>query len=301
MSFVLQDSAKGAFYAIAATLFWAGNLVLARAYITEIPPVALAVFRWLVALLILTPVHFPAFWRQRRLLWRCRVYLTACAFLAVTLFNTLLYVASETVPAFGLALISTSLPVFILMISLFWLRDALRVNEVLGVFISLSGIVTLITDGDWQALSRLQADPGYAWMIVATLSFALYSIMLRNKPAELGGWLFLYSTFFIGFIMLLPFYLWEREFAPPVAITADFIVVVLYLGLFASIGSFYAWNQAVLLMGPKRTAPFYYLIAVFAGIGGWIFLDEAIGWLHLLCMGLIVSGIFIANLDRRST
>ena len=293
-------SAKGAFFAIAATLFWAGNLVIARVYTAQASPVGLAFYRWWVALAILTPICFSSFWKNRRILWQFRGYLILCSLLAVTLFTLFLYIASETVPAVELALISTSLPAFILLISVVWLGDAVRLNQVLGILLAIMGIVTLITEGDWQVLTALQAKAGYAWMIGATMLFAVYSVILRNRPGELNGWLFLYSTVTLGFLFLLPCYLWELVRSPALVITPEFIAAIVYLGLFASIGSYYCWNQAVHLIGPIRTAPFYYLIVAFSGVGGWLFLNEPMGWLHLLCMGLIVSGIFVANLGKDS-
>ena len=50
-----------------ASLFWAGNSLVARAFVTEIPPFSLAFWRWSVALLILLPLVGPSLWRERAL------------------------------------------------------------------------------------------------------------------------------------------------------------------------------------------------------------------------------------------
>ena len=48
-----------------ASLFWAGNSLVARAFVAQIPPFSLAFWRWSVALLILLPLVGPSLWRER--------------------------------------------------------------------------------------------------------------------------------------------------------------------------------------------------------------------------------------------
>ena len=56
-----------------AVLFWAGHWVFARALRFDAPPVAIAFWRWAVALVILTPIAYPhvrAQWRTIVASWR---------------------------------------------------------------------------------------------------------------------------------------------------------------------------------------------------------------------------------------
>ena len=68
-----------------AVLFWAGNWVIARALRFDAPPVALAFWRWSVALVILSPFAYAHVRRQWHLIagsWRvlCLLGLLATVF-----------------------------------------------------------------------------------------------------------------------------------------------------------------------------------------------------------------------------
>ena len=49
-------------------LFWAGNAVVAKSVVGEIPPLSMSFWRWVIALTILLPFGLPGVWRQRRVI-----------------------------------------------------------------------------------------------------------------------------------------------------------------------------------------------------------------------------------------
>jgi drug/metabolite transporter (DMT)-like permease len=191
------------------------------------------------------------------------------------------------------------MPVFMLIISHLWLKESFSLQNTLGVTVAMSGILLLVTGGDWGRLLQVEGQTGNYWMLVATISFAVYSVMLKLKPREISGLSYLYSSFLVGLILLAPFYLGEHFYVKQVPFNWMTFSAFLYVGLFSSILSFFLWNQAVYVLGPSGAAPLYYLVAVFSAIGAWIFLDEPIGFIHLVSMGLIVAGIFISNNRKR--
>ena len=77
---------------ILTTLFWAGNLVVGRAFHEDIPPVGLAFWRWLVVLALISPVYLPQLrtcWPVIRRSWKIMVVLSI---LGVFNFTVLAYV-----------------------------------------------------------------------------------------------------------------------------------------------------------------------------------------------------------------
>jgi drug/metabolite transporter (DMT)-like permease len=72
-------------------LFWAGNAIVARAARELIPPVALAFWRWTIALAIILPFAWRHLRRDAPVIrgsWRMQLVLGA---LGIGVFNTLLY------------------------------------------------------------------------------------------------------------------------------------------------------------------------------------------------------------------
>ena len=136
-------------------------------------------------------------------------------------------------------------------------------------------------------------------MLMGAIIFAIYSILILKKPPQLGILAFQLSTFILGLIFLLPFLAWEYAVVGPSAYEADAIYSILYLGVFASLFSFVLWNQSILLIGVSKTGMVYYTLPIFSGVMAWYFLGEDIGLLHLGSGVLIVSGIFMANHQKK--
>jgi drug/metabolite transporter (DMT)-like permease len=54
------------------------------------------------------------------------------------------------------------------------------------------------------------------------------------------------------------------------------------------------------MIGVSKAGMVYYTLPIFSGLMAWYFLDEDIGLLHLASGVLIVSGIVMANHEKRA-
>lgn len=284
-----------------ATIFWSGNFTVARGLIDNIPPISLAYWRWLVAVIVLAPLAIKPLVSDWPIIKNNILYICITSILGVSLFNTLIYIASHTTTAINLSLIAITFPVFIILLSRILYHELLSVNKGVGVFLVTLGIVTLITKGDVSALKNIDFAKGDLWMLLAAITFAIYSLMLKKKPKELGTRSFQLITFSIGLLFLTPFYIWEST-------TTDFkihtisnttLYSILYIGLFASLASYILWGKAVEIIGPTKSSMIYYSLPIFSGILSYLFLGEAIENIHLLSMFLIAVGIFVAVYEKK--
>ncbi|HDQ74120.1 MAG TPA: DMT family transporter [Chloroflexi bacterium] len=281
--------------ALAATAIWAGNFVVARGIHEAIPPAALAFWRWAVATVALAPFALRptiAAWPVIRRHWR---YLTVTALVGVTLFNTLIYVAGHTTEAINLSLIAASSPVFVILLARFLYGDLITPPKAIGTVVALGGVTLLITAGSLDRLLRLTFAIGDLWMLLAALAFAGYSTLVKHKPEAMDTRVFLMSTFTLGVLFLIPLYWGERRLGYVIHLTPVTTLAVLYVGIGASLVAFFAWNEAIVRIGPSRAALMYYLVPVFSGVASSLILGEPVGVVHVLSMALIVSGIAVAT------
>ena len=285
--------------AMAAIIFWSYNFIIARELNDTVAPVSLAFGRWLVAVLVLFPFAIKSLLSEWILVKENLAYLSITAFTGVTLFNTLLYLGGQTTGALNLALISITSPIFIVIFARIFYGELLTFYKVAGIFLVATGVIALITRGQLSSLLNLTFSIGDMWMLMGAIIFAIYSILILKKPPQLGILAFQLSTFILGLIFLLPFLAWEYAVVGPSAYEANAIYSILYLGVFASLFSFVLWNQSILLIGVSKTGMVYYTLPIFSGVMAWYFLGEDIGLLHLGSGVLIVSGIFMANHQKK--
>lgn len=282
-----------------ATLFWSGNFIVARTLHEHIPPATLAFLRWAVATVVLLPFAARHMRRDWSIIRKDLPLLLLTSLLGVTFFNSLLYKGAQSTTALNLALISTTFPVFIIVFSRIVYGEPVTPRRMLGTALAVGGVVALVTEGDVGRLASLSFKPGDIWMLLAALDFALYSMLVKRRPPELGQFAFLGFTFLAGLIMLLPIMLLEQQFAPWPQPSWPLFWAVLYVGLFASLASYFLWNRAVITVGPVKAGLVYYTLPVFSGVEAWALLGEPLTLLHLASGACIIGGIVLATYVRQ--
>lgn len=285
-----------------STLFWGGNFVLSRAVHADMPPLALAFWRWVLALVIILPFAWPQWQRHKALMKQHWKVLLALSILGVANFNTFVYIGLQTQPATnGLLLLSIG-PIVILALSRLMFKESINMVQVAGMVISLLGVGVIVTQGQpWALAQQFEQADGYGWIFAAVVSWALYSVLLRLRPAGLPGLALFALTVLIGAAALAPFYAYEHwGLQRHMAFTTVNLLSIGYVGIFASILAFMFWNRGVADLGPTRAGYMIHLIPVWGLLLATGFLGEqlmAYHWVGMLC---IFGGIWLATVRGRS-
>jgi drug/metabolite transporter (DMT)-like permease len=292
---------SGYIFAIGATAIWSGNFIIARGLSDAIPPVSLAFWRWVVAVIVFLPFASKSLVAERHILKRHIPYLCVTALLGITVFNTLIYFAGHTTSAINLSLISITFPVFIVILSRFVFGELITANKAIGIVLVVAGILFLISKGEFTQLFNISFAIGDLWMLLAAIIFAVYSILVKRKPEQLSIKALQLSTFILGLMFLFPFFVWEYVKVPPVDIKPSVIYSILYVGIFASLVAFVLWGMAIETIGPSKSGMVYYTLPLFSMVLSNLFLGEVVTAVHLFSASLIVSGIVIANYERNKS
>ena len=258
----------GTLCALGATAIWAGNYIIARSISDSILPVSLAFWRWLVAVVVLTAIAYKRIFAEWVSIKKHLGYLALTGLLGVTLFNTLVYIASHTTTALNLSLISITFPVFILILSRIFYRESLTVIKGIGIILVLTGVVVLITKGKISTLMTISFAIGDIWMLIAAVFWAFYSILLKRKPKELSAGALQLSTFVLGLAFLFPLYLWESASASPIVVQPRLVLAILYVGVVSSLLAFFLWNKSIEMMGPSKAGMIYYTSPLIQRVAG---------------------------------
>lgn len=282
-------------FALGATAIWSGNFLVARGLTDAIPPVTLAFYRWLTAVLVFAPFAVRGGVRDWPLVRQHKGYMAVTAFVGVTCFNTFIYIAGHTTSAMNLSLIAITFPVFVVAISRVLFNELLSVKRVSGMVLVLLGVVCLITRGEVARLLAIRFAAGDLWMLAAAVLFAVFSILLKQKPADISVYSFQFVLFVMGLLFLLPFFIWEQTREPGLFLNRSTLPAVLYVGVFASLCAFLLWQRAIGILGPARAGMIYYTLPLFSGFLAFLFLGERIGLVHGVSLVLILTGIFLAN------
>lgn len=279
-----------------ATVLWGGNFVIGRAISNELPPFTLSFLRWCTAFIIFLPIAWVPLKRE----WRqIRKHLPIVFFMALTgvaSFNTLIYLALHYTTSINASLMNTTTPIIIYILSFFFLKERLTRNQLLGTFISLLGVLFIISKGSIESLLQFSFNSGDLIVIVAVVCWAIYSLMVKQFSSKLPGSPTFLVSIFIGIIMLLPFFIYEMT-NPAVQVTWSIasISAIFYTGIFASIVAFVCWNTGVIRLGANKAGIYLNFIPVFATLFAVLFIGETLQLFQVFGGLFVILGVFLTT------
>lgn len=279
---------------ILATLIWAGSNVVNRMAVGAIEPAAISFYRWLLAFIVLSPVA-PQVWKHRHTVRRHWWKLAVLGVLGMALYQSLAYFAAHSVTATTMGLILGAMPLMVIVLSVLVFRVRPTLIVVTGALISFAGLLYLISAGDPLSLLRHGMGMGELLMLGATLSYAVYNILLKRWAIPLPVWVALYCQIFAGLVVLIVPFLT----APSIRLTAANIPLVAYAGLLSSAAAPGLWNLAVTRLGAERASVFMNLSPLFTALLAVALLGERLHLHHAIGGVMILAGIALAQRKAR--
>lgn len=276
-------------------LFWAGNAIVGKLASGHIPPFTLSFWRWAFALLIILPFGAASVSRQREFYRKNFRQLCLLALLSVTAYNTLQYWALNWTTAINVGVISASMPMMIILLTGITGSERASLPQLLGVLLATVGVLWVIARADLRLLLELEVNFGDALMLAAVVSWAVYSVMLRRLPPGVDPIGLLTVLIFLGLIGIGPFYGWELAAGERPVIDRQTVLIVAYVSIFASVLAYVFWNYGVRAGGANLAGFFVNLTPVFVAIMAVVFLDESLSSYHLVGIGLVFAGIYLAT------
>ena len=210
-----------------------------------------------------------------------------------------LFMIAETRIDSSLAGMLNSLtPVFTLIVGLLFHKTQIRWMQIAGLTLGLLGASGLILAGEGFSLGTINS---YAFYIVlATCFYAISINQIKAKLGHLSGIQVTSLSFlFIGPVAWIYFFITDLT---PVVASSDWPIHLLALATLAIVGTAMAMllmNTLIRHSSAVAASSVTYIIPVFAIL--WGMLDgEKISILHLLFMGLILSGVYLISRKKKN-
>lgn len=277
------------------SLFWAGNMVMGRGVRADVPPIALAFWRWAIALMLVLPLalpHLKAQWPMLRAGWKPVLFLGV---LGIGGYNTFAYLALQHTTATSATMLNSFIPVATIALAFLLLGKRLTRLEGAGVVVSMAGVLMLVSHGSVDTLLGLKMNAGDLWMLMAVVTWGLYTVGLQWRPSGVDPMLMLAALFIVGLTVLAPIYAWEIHSGRLINPTPTALAGMLYAGIAPGFLGYVFFNAGIAAVGPARGSLFIHLMPVFATILSAIFLGEHPHWYHFAGIALVFSGIFLTT------
>lgn len=294
---IRKSPIAGYLLALSATILWSTVFPLVRIFPTDISPVELSFWRWLFTFLCLLPFVLGALKTQWRLILKNWRWLAPAGILGLAAYSLLMFEAGHTTNATNMSLFAATAPISMAILSRIVFKEKFTWTQVIGLAIAVFGVLMLVLQGDFSLLTQLEFTVGDIWMLLAASLFAVYSILIRQRPEQMSqklcmagmmGFALVVLCPPMGMVAMDPFYQLPRTTA---------LLVILYIAVIPTLIGYLLWNRSVEHIGAARAGVVYYSIPLFSSIEAVYLLNEQIELSQVIGGILIIGGILLSSLN----
>lgn len=278
----------GVTLALAVTVvFWASAFAGIRAGLGAYGPGEIALFRFLVAsvvlggIAVLRKTPFPA--------PRDVPAVFLAGFLAFTVYHVALNFGEVTVGAGAASVLINTAPVFTALLAVAFLGERLAPLGWVGMAVSFSGAF-LISVGESEGFG---ISPTAFVILIAALSSSIYFVVQKPYVKEYGALAFTTYAVWAGTLLSVPFLpgLVSQALAAPPGAT----IAMVYLGIFPTAIAYVTYAYALSRLAASRAVSFLYLIPVVAYLIAWVWLGEVPTLFSVVGSCVTLCGVLIVN------
>lgn len=266
--------------------FWGISFLLIRYSGEVFPPVWVALLRSVFGVLVL----LGALRLGRHALPPARLWKPL---LLVALFNNVIpwsFFAwgEQTVSSNIAAIINATTPLFALLIGLSLRESRLRGAVLAGVLLGMGGVALTVSGGLGGGHATVQ---GIVVLLLASLGYAVATTIAKRTLAGFDPVGLATTQLGLSAVILLPVALLGAQ---PAALTSRAAVSVVVLGVVGSGLAYLLYYGLLARVSPTQVTAVTYALPVW-GLGWGALAGEPVGWLSLLGVLVVLSGLGLIN------
>jgi drug/metabolite transporter (DMT)-like permease len=271
------------------------NIAIAKGALGNIPPVALAFWRWFFVFLFVLPFVYSELKKKKHYIKTEIPSLIVLSFTGFGICGVFPYISGLTTTVTNMGIIYALSPIIIVILSSIFFQEKLKLLQLLGISISFFGVSFVIFKGELKNFINLIFTYGDLWIFVAAIGWAVFSINLINWKSQFSIFARFALMSLIGSIIIFPFYLIEEVYFIQTNFDQKFIFFVLMASIFPGVVAFTMYTKLQQLIGASLAGLTVYLMPIYASIYGMILFGEELQIFHFYGALLVLLGIFLAN------
>ena len=273
----------------------ATNIIVARGGVEYVPPISLAFWRWLTVFIILAPLFFGEILKKKTEINKEFWKLFFLGLMGCGVCGAFPFIAGMSTTMANMGIIYTSSPIFIIILSVMFFKDKINLSRIIGLFLCLIGVLTIISKGDIQLLLNFKFTSGDLWMVGAAIGWAIYSIYLLNWKSKFSLMARFTLIAFFGAISLFPFYIIEEIYYFDTIFNSNFIFWVLFAAISPGIIAFTLYTRVQKYVGASLASFTLYIFSIYSAIYGILLFDEALLSFHYFGAAFVFAGVYLAR------
>lgn len=279
---------------IIANIIWGATSPIFKWALEDVTPFTLAFFRFFLASIILLP-----FLSNHNLFIAKRDWLKLflLSFIGIFLHITFFLYGLTLSSSINAPIISSSAPLFLIIASIFFLKEKPNVKRIAGGILGFLGVLIIVLlpfIGDSSGIDN--SIIGNSLFILATVGIVVHVILLKELTRDYNPLVLLFWSFAIASILFLPLFINELiQTRSLFNIGFQGIAGITYGAVLASAFAYYLFHFSMKYLQASEVGLFTYIAPVVAIIVAGPLLHEAPSPTYIIGTALVFAGIYIAE------
>ena len=273
---------------LGAVIIWGSSFVITKFLMKDIGPFLIIGLRLVISILVTTPFAQRRGF-QRKMIFERRFLLFGLT--GIALYFGLANTGLQRSTAANAALIQAANPIAIALFSVLFLQEKISFQKAIGIGLSILGVLIISGIPSPDGKSTLF---GNLLIVGSIIAWAVYTIQGKNLIGSTDPLVATTAGFYTGLIWLIPFISWELLQTGFPQISPLSWLAIGYLGIVASAGANFLWNNALRSMDASIAGPFINLIPII-GLVFAILVGEQISLIQIIGGLITIIGVLIAQ------
>lgn len=280
-------------------LFWGGTFVAARVVARDVGPFSAAFLRFAVACCFLLPFT----WKIEKGLPPLKksqvIPVLLLGISGIFFYNVFFFKGLKIINAGRAAAIVAMNPVVIGLFSSLFFREKFTPAKILGVVVSVTGAVVVISRGDLAGLLGGGFGRGELYVCFSVLGWVLYSLLGKATMRGMSPLATVTYSAVVGTAALsVPAY-FEGVFENVSVYDAFDWLGIFYLGFFGTVLGFVWYYDGIKRIGPTMASQFINFVPISAVLLAYFVLGEPVTLSLSTGTILVCAGVFLSNTPLR--
>ena len=215
--------------------------------------------------------------------------------ITISTFNSVVYFALNYTQVINAVLMLSAIPAATIVLSSLMKIEKTNIFQLIGLLVSIVGIGSIISNGDFQKIISLDFNKGDIWMLVCVITWSLYSTLLKKNKFKFSQFTLIQLMVSVGIIFLIPQFFYEKSIGLELNLDKNFFLILTYVAIFPAIAAYYFWQKGIEIIGPNRASMFIQLMPLFSAVMAIIIFKEKFELYHFVGAIFILSGIYLSN------
>jgi drug/metabolite transporter (DMT)-like permease len=276
-------------------VFWGGTFIAGKIAARHMGPFTAAFFRFFIASLFLWLAVLRIEGRVPRPSARQVLPCMLLGLTGVFSYNLCFFKGLALIEASRAAIIIANNPIGIALFSALIFGERLTPVRLLGILVSVSGAMVVISRGDFLHILDSGVGTGELLIIGCVISWVAFSLLGKVFMKAMTPLSAVFFASVTGTLFLLPAAVSEGLVAAAVAVPWKAWLAIFYLGLFGTVLGFVWYYEGIRSIGPTKAGVFINAVPVSAIVFSYVILNEPLTGSLLIGAALVLGGIWLTN------